>query len=227
MLNIDHYLLQLDYKLDTLNSKLELLYTIFSHHKQQSADELAQLQTSLNTAQSSLEQLHTTLSQHKQETEAELAQLHNNMRETITQLSTVHQELQTSTSHAECVDTEQSLELHQNLQDNLTRQLKDIQKDVTNILEPYTCGGTEGWRRIVNLDMNYPSSNCPSGWQLTGYTKRSCGRVNFGSRTCDSVTFPVGGGEYTRVCGRIKAYQWGATWAFFSYNRAISTNTHC
>ena len=38
-------------------------------------------------------------------------------------------------------------------------------------------------------------------------------------RTCDSAIFPVGGGEYIKVCGRIKAYQFGRPLAFFAYHR--------
>ena len=61
------------------------------------------------------------------------------------------------------------------------------------------CGGTRGWRRAVYLDMTDPNTNCPSGWNMTGYSKRSCGRVSTGYRTCDSVFFPVGGGPYSQV----------------------------
>ena len=88
---------------------------------------------------------------------------------------------------------------------------------------PYSCGGTGGWRRVVYLDMTDPSTTCPSGWQLTGYSKRTCGRASDGYRTCDSVTFPVSGGEYSRVCGGIKAYQWGGTDAFHSYHNGYVT----
>ena len=63
-----------------------------------------------------------------------------------------------------------------------------------------------------------PTTSCPSGWQLTGYSKRTCGRASDGFLTCDSVTFPVSGGEYSRVCGRIKGYQWGGNEAFLSYD---------
>ena len=94
---------------------------------------------------------------------------------------------------------------------NLTHQLETIQQYLESdpSLPVHTCGGTGGWRRVVYLDMTDPSTTCPSGWQLTGYSKRTCGRASDGLRTCDSVTFPVSGGEYSRVCGRIKAYQWG------------------
>ena len=71
---------------------------------------------------------------------------------------------------------------------------------------------------MVYLDMTDSSTTCPSGWQLTGYSKRTCGTVSTISFTCDSATFPVSGGEYTRVCGRIKAYQWGKTHAFYNYH---------
>ena len=100
---------------------------------------------------------------------------------------------------------------------NLTHQLETIQ-DYVEQLPVHTCGGTGGWRRAVYLDMTDSSTACPSGWNMTGYSKRTCGRASDGRRTCDSVTFPVSGGEYSRVCGRIKAYQWGGTWAFHSYH---------
>ena len=27
------------------------------------------------------------------------------------------------------------------------------------------------------MDMTDPNTNCPSGWQLTGYSKKTCGRA--------------------------------------------------
>ena len=59
---------------------------------------------------------------------------------------------------------------------------------------------------------------------MTGYSKRTCGRNNTGYRACSSATFPVSGGEYSRVCGRIKAYQSGPTQGFISYHsREVTT----
>ena len=219
-LGINH-LLQLNNKLDILNSNFEILDKTLSQHKQQTAAELAQLQASLSTTQSSLEQLHIILSQHKQETAAELIQLHNKMTITATQLSTYIQETHTNLSDVECMDLEECLQLHQNLQDNVTCQQETVVHDVS---APHTCGGTGGWRRVVYLNMTDLSTTCPFGWQPTGYLKRTCGRATFGQHTCDSVTFPVSGGEYSRVCGRIKAYQWGITAAFRSYYIADVTS---
>ena len=71
--------------------------------------------------------------------------------------------------------------------------------------------------------MTDPHTTCPSGWNMTGYSKRSCGRNNTGYGTCDSATFPVSGGKYDRVCGRIRAYKWGGDHAFYAYHFGIST----
>ena len=137
---------------------------------------------------------------------------------TTTQLSTEHQNLQTNISNMDCTDSEESLELYRNLQNNLTHQLESISNKVDTVYAQYTCGGTGGWRRVAYLDMTDPTTTCPSGWQLTTLSKRTCGRATTGSLTCDSAIFPVSGGPYTRVCGRIKAYQYSRTDAFEAYH---------
>ena len=71
--------------------------------------------------------------------------------------------------------------------------------------------------------MTDPNTNCPSGWNMTGYSKRTCGRANSSRLSCDSVFFPVSGGPYSQVCGRIRAYQWGLPLAFYGYNRHEQT----
>ena len=101
--------------------------------------------------------------------------------------------------------------LDQNLQQDFSIQLK---YSYGYVFPPhsFSCGGTGGWRRVVYLNMTDPNTGCPLGWQLTDFSKRTCGRVS-NSSTCDSVTFPVQG-SYTKVCGRIIAYQDGHTNAF-------------
>ena len=193
--------------LSSINDSVSNLSMCLQEHKQQTAAELAQLQTSFTTTQSSLETANFKL---------------DTLTTTIAQLSTDHQQILANTSDVDCVDTEESSQLHQNLQNNLTHQLETIQGYVEQ-LSVHTCGGTGGWRRVVYLDMTDPSTTCPSGWNMTGYSKRTCGRASGGSNTCDSVTFPVSGGEYSRVCGRIKAYQWGSTDAFWSYHLGHAT----
>ena len=92
--------------------------------------------------------------------------------------------------------------------------------------DSYTCGGTGGWRRAVYLDITDCNANCPSGWSETGYSSstyssRTCGRATDGRSTCDSAYFPVCGGGYSQVCGRIKAYQYG--WSSGFGRAALST----
>ena len=109
------------------------------------------------------------------------------------------------------------IEEHNN---QITTELMRMEQTLTRaaIYDTDKCGGTWGWRRAVYLDMTDPNANCPSGWNMTGYSKRTCGRASTGFRTCDSVFFPVSGGPYSQVCGRIRAYQWGSPTAFYGYN---------
>ena len=99
----------------------------------------------------------------------------------------------------------------------LTEQIINNKESIYDTAE-LKCGGTWGWRRAVYLDMTDPNTNCPSGWNMTGYSKTTCGRASSSSLSCDSVFFPVSGGPYSQVCGRIRAYQRGVPDAFVGYN---------
>ena len=79
------------------------------------------------------------------------------------------------------------------------------------------CGGP-GWRRVVFLNMTDSSHVCPAGLNLTTYSKRTCGRAHSGNFSCSSTTFNVGGSQYSRVCGRALAYQFGFNYAFVGYH---------
>ena len=66
---------------------------------------------------------------------------------------------------------------------------------------------------------DYPPSHvCPAGLNLTSYSRRTCGRAHSGSHNCSSTTFSVGGSQYSRVCGRALAYQFGFNYAFLAYH---------
>ena len=82
---------------------------------------------------------------------------------------------------------------------------------------PGQCGGP-GWRRVVFLNMTNTSHVCPTGLNLTTYSRRTCGRAHSSSQNCASTTFSVGGSQYSRVCGRALAYEFGATVAFLGYH---------
>ena len=117
-------------------------------------------------------------------------------------------------------------ELEENILSNVTEELKQTSDSLLDSLGYYICGGEGGWRRVVYLDMTDPTTSCPSGWQLTHHSKRSCGKVSSGSLTCNSAFFPVTGGPYTRVCGKIIGYQNGITDAFEAYDDGLVTTIY-
>ena len=100
------------------------------------------------------------------------------------------------------------------LKEERQRALDEIHQTVKSLLDSYTYNGTPGWRRVAFINMTDTSYNCPTGLNLTSYSKRTCGKAHTNDRGCSSTTFTVGGLPYSRVCGRIKGYQFGATVAF-------------
>ena len=136
---------------------------------------------------------------------------------TTTQLSTDLQEVQISISNIACSDSEETSQLIQNLQDDITTQLTDIDSKVDTLFDQrFTCGGTGGWRRAVHPDLSDETTSCPNGWELTSSSPRTCSGSFTGTTSpCYSAIFPVSGGEYNRVCGRIKGYQFNRPWSIF------------
>ena len=76
-----------------------------------------------------------------------------------------------------------------------------------------SCGGvTGGWTRVAELNMTDSSQQCPIGLKEGTYSdKRTC--VMSMAAGCASVIFPVTL-DYSKVCGKIIAYQDGTTDAF-------------
>ena len=87
-----------------------------------------------------------------------------------------------------------------------------------------TCNGTPGWRRVAFINMTDTSYNCPTGLNLTSYSKRTCGRPHTSEEGCSSTTFNVGGLPYSQVCGRIRGYQFGFTSAFYPNTEGIDSH---
>ena len=79
-----------------------------------------------------------------------------------------------------------------------------------------TCGGLTGrWMRLANLDMTIGSQQCPGGLQLNESAgMRTCSTTVL--RGCTSVNYSITlqNIPYSRVCGRVSAYQVGTTNAF-------------
>ena len=87
-----------------------------------------------------------------------------------------------------------------------------------------TCGGA-GWRKVVDMDFSDPDVDCPAGWSpITVSSIRTCGKTTQNIRlSCDSATFFIGG-EYSMVCGKIKAYQFDITDGFLAFNNGNRDN---
>ena len=77
-----------------------------------------------------------------------------------------------------------------------------------------SCGGvTGGWVRVGYLDMTNSSHQCPSGFAENSDSNiRTCRRTDT-SAGCGSVMMDVPY-QYSRVCGRVRAYQVSTTNAF-------------
>ena len=215
--------------LSNLHSKVHLMLETTMQFRAEVNNSVNSLRKDLNAMNDSVSNLSMCLQEHKKQTETELADLQTSFVSTqanYTRLLNIKMD-----SLEECLSEHKEqlagkLIALQTSQANHTSQLEKIQEDVTYIRDLYYCGGTGGWRRVVYLDMTNSNTTCPSGWQLTGYSKRTCGRVS-ASNTCDSTTFPVTGGEYSRICGKITAYQYASTDAFESYNigRQVTIDT--
>ncbi len=73
--------------------------------------------------------------------------------------------------------------------------------------------------RVANLDMTDPNQNCPERFRLVTRTTpplRTFGQVE-GQAGCTSTTYSTYGVEYSKVCGRIIAYQNYTPDAFTAY----------
>ena len=103
----------------------------------------------------------------------------------------------------------------------LNETKEEIKRTINNNPRWNPCGGV-GWSRIAYLDMRDPASACPTSRTLHTSPVRGCGRTSPSSFSCDSAIFSARGQSYSRVCGRILAYQKGTTDAFLN----SLTSTH-
>ena len=92
------------------------------------------------------------------------------------------------------------------------------------------CDGEGGWIRVAQLNMSEPGATCPTGLTLQNYYNIDhslCGRSSYG---CNSTFFSTYGLNYTKVCGKVRGYQFGHIDAFsaggfnidFTYVEGIS-----
>ena len=79
-------------------------------------------------------------------------------------------------------------------------------------MEGTNCGGEGGWTRVAYVNMSQSDTTCPQGLTQRNFTGNDyCGRNIIG---CQSTDFPTHGLSYSRVCGRLRGYQYGGPDAF-------------
>ena len=83
----------------------------------------------------------------------------------------------------------------------------------------HCCGSTGGWMRVAYLNMTDTSQQCPEGFRLRSEPKRTCELID----VCTSIFYPSRDIQYSKVCGRVRAYQYGAPLAFWRYYRGYDT----
>ena len=78
-----------------------------------------------------------------------------------------------------------------------------------------SCGGvTGGWMRVVDVDFNDSSNVCPSGFREDIDSDiRTCVKGD-DAGGCTSIEYSASDVTYSRVCGKVIAYQFGTTEAF-------------
>ena len=121
--------------------------------------------------------------------------------------------LRSVTSHGPngtCPTAEQRAAIRENINQQVLSLLNSEVIPALQSRPQCPCGGPGQWTRIAHLDMSDPSQQCPSNWSLITTPVRGCGQSTSEANTCDSATFPSNGSSYSRVCGRVNAYQFGS-----------------
>ena len=72
--------------------------------------------------------------------------------------------------------------------------------------------GSRWWTEVVSRNFSDETTPCPEAWQTRMSPVRGCYRTT--ENGCNSVKYSTHGHNYTRVCGRITAYQQGAAFGF-------------
>ena len=100
--------------------------------------------------------------------------------------------------------------------DSLRQTVREEIATALQVISPTNCpcGGLGQWTNIADFNFSDPDVACPSGFTLITTPVRGCKRAPGEAATCKSVVFSSGGRSYSRVCGRVNAYQKGSPDAF-------------
>ena len=90
---------------ESLTAHAQQLGIMLSQHKEQIVFELSMVETVITSSESSLETIRSKL---------------ESLAATTSQLSSYHHSMETDISSTKCLDTDEGVQLHYNLQDNLS-----------------------------------------------------------------------------------------------------------
>ena len=79
------------------------------------------------------------------------------------------------------------------------------------------CDGEGGWIRVAQPNMSEPGVTCPPGLTLQNYNNIDHSLYGRSSSGCASTFFSTYGLNYTKVCGKVRGYQFGDDTASFSH----------
>ena len=79
-------------------------------------------------------------------------------------------------------------------------------------METTHCNIKGGWMRVVYFNMSEPGASCPTSLRQINTPAKLCGRRT--APGCSSVTYPVDGIRYSKVCGQARGYQYFTPDAF-------------
>ena len=86
------------------------------------------------------------------------------------------------------------------------------------------CNIRGGWMRVAYLNMTEPGASCPTSLRQTNTPAKLCGRRT--APGCSSVTYPVDGICYSKVCGQVRGYQYYTPDAFQPSTNGNGINSH-
>ena len=122
-------------------------------------------------------------------------------------------------------------QIRQEIRENIKSDIQDVLQTSVVPFIPLSvpqcpCLSGNGFR-IAFLNMSDSNQQCPTGWRLVTSPRRACGRNSTGT-SCQSALYPSNGISYTRVCGRVIAYQYCDTGAFnrIFYSPSISIDSY-
>ena len=124
--------------------------------------------------------------------------------------------------HGESSSTCPSHETKQAAFDGLQQNIRMTMMSISQAVAIRNHCGPGQWHRAAFINMTDPQQQCPSEWiKNTTSGIRACSRLAIG---CVGSIFATGR-QYSKVCGRITAYQLSTTDAFHGYHGSAIDDT--